>query len=93
MYEIILTSIASMLGYLMRHYLSEKTWQKIRNAAADIVMDPNKTNDVRQAVLEAISNLEGERISKEADKIKIVLNGHRPITAPVVGEVNVPDGK
>lgn len=79
MWSAILPVVGSMLTLLFKHYLSERQWSKVREAAKVVLADPERTDDPREAVAQALIQAQLDRVAAEAEKVAIVLNGSNPV--------------
>lgn len=80
-WEIVTPLFTSIIGWLGRHLVSVNKWAKVRKIAKEIAKDPGKTNDAREAISQALLQVQLDKISKEAQKVldSFVINGSNPI--------------
>lgn len=88
MWTILLPLIGTLVGAAAKHWLGEKGWQTVRETAKpiarEILADPARTDDPRQAISEAMQqaliqqNL--DRLYREARKVEKAfhVNGTNP---------------
>ncbi len=71
----------SLLAWFANRYLGERKWGQIRDAASQILKDPAKTSDPREAITQAMVDSQFSRLQVEAKKVQdaFVLNGSNPI--------------
>lgn len=72
--------LPALLGGLGIHLLGERKWSRVRDVARGIAADPTKTNDPREAVGQALLQVQLDRLAKEAERVKdaFVVNGSNP---------------
>lgn len=88
MVTILVTLLGTLIGAAAKHYVGEKGWEAVRKAAKpiarQILADPSKTDDPREAITEAMGaaliqqNL--DRLAREAEKVEraFTVNGTNP---------------
>lgn len=81
MEAIIVGVLGPLLGYLAKRYLDERQWRQVRDIARQIGKDPEKTNDPRVAVAQALLEVQLDRLAAEARKVSDAFtpNGTNPI--------------
>lgn len=68
MWEFLGTIAGPILGFLTHRYLGERKWKKVRDKTVQILKDPTKTDDPKEAIGAALLQVELNRLSVEADK-------------------------
>jgi hypothetical protein len=70
MWTVISPIIGTVLGYGFRHVLGLAKWSAITAFAKSIMEDPKKTNDPRQAVIEAMITAQMAELTKTVKKVE-----------------------
>ena len=80
-WEIVAPVLGSLFGWIGRHLVSASKWAKVRKVAKEIAKDPSKTNDPREAITQALFEVQLDKITKEAKKVEdaFVVNGSNKI--------------
>lgn len=77
--EIIISIGVGVFGYLLRHAVGERRWERIRALAFRIIKDPDDpTTDPTTAVKKAIDVEFRDRLTQESQRLRRITDGHTP---------------
>lgn len=75
-WHLIISVAGPIVGMVVKHILGEKKWDRVREGAEQIIKDPAKTNNVKEAVTESFMDIFKGKFQKVEDKI---VNGSNPV--------------
>lgn len=62
--------VGTLLGYVVREWVSRRKWRRIESSAQSILNNPHATNDPEVAVVEAMRRVNAPRIKRISMGVK-----------------------
>lgn len=73
-WDLIISLGGGAVGYLVKHFLGERKWNQVEKVATAIVKAPSGTTDPREALIEAMIQVNLDRIAAGAEQVRDTLS-------------------